>query len=452
MLNAFLTPEKKTLRIFYLILIITSLSFLTTGCSDSDDDITGPAAVSLIDLYNLERLGPIPYPPDNPKRFERIELGRLLFYDPVISGELDVSCATCHHPAFAFGDARQLAAGVSGRGLGPGRILGNSAISGESIGDVPRNSPSVFNTAYYADETGQPTFDSFMFWDGRVKNLDVQATKPITSRIEMRGDVDWGEDGGAVAMDSVAARLRMIPDYVTLFEMAFPEEAAAWHGGTRPELIDSSTFGRAIGAFERELVTVNSAYDRFVAGDESALTDAAKRGLVLFHEKANCVECHGGPMFSDFQFVVHGTPQVGPGKDVIPGDDTGREEFTNDPADRYAFRTPSLRNVELTAPYMHDGYFATLEEVIQFHLDGCQPRHESVSDPMMDPVLIEPLELSAGEILDLVSFLKALTDPGTLLPAYLLEVPENVPSGLTPVIGVADPGSGFHAPENVAAK
>jgi cytochrome c peroxidase len=136
-------------------------------------------------------------------------------------------------------------------------------------------------------------------------------------------------------------------------------------------------------------VTRNSPYDRFVLGEEGALDNIQKRGLVLFFTKAKCAACHSGPMFSDFRFVVQGVPQEGDGKEIIPGDDTGREEFTLASADRYAFRTLTLRNVELTAPYMHDGVFETLEEVVQFYNDGAQPRHPAVSDEL--DRLVSPL-------------------------------------------------------------
>jgi cytochrome c peroxidase len=144
-------------------------------------------------------------------------------------------------------------------------------------------------------------------------------------------------------------------------------------------------------------------------------------------------------MFSDYQFHDLGVPQTGEGKDVLPGDDTGREEHTLDPADRYAFRTPTLRNVELTAPYMHDGIFATIEEVVRFYNDGALPRHTSVSDAMIDPNVRDPLGLTETEIADIVAFLRALTDPGSAVDPRLLTVPATVPSGLAPVFGEGEP-------------
>ncbi len=410
------------------------------GCSNDDDDNTVTSPVSARERFNLQPLGPIPYPANNPPMQERISLGRFLFSDPILGGEKDVSCATCHHPAFAFADLRQFPVGVAGTaGLGPDRIRGNSAVSNDPVGFTPRNSPTVFNTAFNADETGLPTHNGFFFWDGRVKSLEVQATKPITSRVEMRGDA-YGMDNAhaaAVALDSVLNRLRAIEEYVQRFAVAFPQENDEWQDGQRPHVIDSSTYGRAMASYERELVTRNSPYDRYVAGDDNGLTPSELRGLELFFTKAKCSACHSGPMFSDFSFIVNGVPQEGPGKDVIPGDDSGREEATLSAADRYAFRTPTLRNVELTPPYMHDGVFETLEQVMHFYNDGAFPRHPQCETDDLHPLLREPLNLTNSEIQDVVAFMKSLTDPGTQLSPFLTSVPDRVPSGLVPVLGLS---------------
>lgn len=423
-----------------------TISFAAGGCGADDDDLgTGPSD-DLRQRFALQTLGPIPYPPDNEARQERIFLGRLLFFDPILGGEMDVSCGTCHHPRFAFADRRQFGAGTSGVGLGPDRVISASRITGDPIILEPRNTPTVFNTAFNADEFGRPTHKSFQFWDGRVKSLEVQATKPITSRVEMRGDAYTAEE----ALDSVLARLRAIDGYVTRFRTAFPTESAEVEAGTRGDIIDSSAYARAIGAYERELVTTNSAYDRYVKGDDDALNSVAKQGLELFFTKAKCSSCHGGPMFSDFRFIVQGVPQEGTGKDVIPGDDVGREEATHEATDRYAFRTPTLRNVELTPPYMHDGVFETLEEVVHFYNNGGVPRHPLVTDAMLDPVLVDPLGLTEDEVIAVVEFMKALTDAGTALPEILLTVPDSVPSGLMPVLVSMDPARERPSPNGPA--
>jgi cytochrome c peroxidase len=435
------------------ILIALGLSFGLGGCGDEE----GPAPVTdLRTMFDLQTLGPIPYPPDNEARQERIALGRLLYYDPILGGEMDVACGTCHHPNFAFADRRQFGAGVSGEGLGPNRIVSNSNYgAGNPINLEPRNTPTVFNTAFNGnnESAGMPTHEGFQFLDGRVKSLEVQATKPITSRVEMRGDAYPGTDAEAtaVALDSVLARLRAITDYERRFRDAFPMEAAEVDAGAREDVIDSSTYARAIASFERELVTRNSAYDRYVNGDDDALTNVQKHGLELFFTKGKCATCHSGPMFSDFEFVVQGVPQEGTGKAVIEGDDTGREEHTLNTADRYAFRTLSLRNVELTPPYMHDGVFETLEEVVQFYNAGALPRHPQVSNEMLDTDLVTPLGLTDEEVTAIVEFMKALTDPGTALDPFLLSVPDSVPSGLMPVFGLKGRGMGVATTRNESA-
>ena len=186
-------------------------------------------------------------------------------------------------------------------------------------------------------------------------------------------------------------------------------------------------------------MTVNSPYDQYVQGDDGALTPSQLRGLELFHTKAKCGVCHSGPMFSDFRFIVRGVPQEGEGKDIVVGDDLGLEEHTLDPADRYAFRTSTLRNIELTGPYMHDGVFDTLHEVVRSYNDGAHPRHPGVTDDMLDGDLKGTLGLTGPEMDDIVAFMESLTDPGTLLDPKLLTVPSSVPSGLTPVFGVKAP-------------
>ncbi len=434
----------QTIRRRTAVLILCSAT-LFSACGDNDPVTPDPGVEDdLIEMFDLQTLGDIPYPADNPPRAERIALGRLLFFDPILGGEKDVACATCHHPDFGFADGRQLPVGTSGVGLGPNRFLTQSAMTGALIDFTPRNAPTIFNTAFNGDINGRPSAKGLQFWDGRAEGLEAQASKPITSRVEMRGDAYPGSDehAAAAALDSVLARLQAIPDYETLFRAAFPKEAQEIASGNRTTAIDSSTYARSIAAYERELVTRNSAYDRFVGGDGNALTAQQKWGLELFFTKAKCGDCHNGPMFSDYQYVVQAVPQEGPGKDTIPGDDLGREEHTGLSRDRYAFRTPTLRNVELTAPYMHDGVFYTLEEVVDFYNEGASPRHPEVPVNTLHPSLREPLDLSDEEAAAVVAFMRALTDPGTALPAQLVTPPERVPSDLMPVFGVKGPGFG----------
>ncbi len=399
----------------------------------------GPTPADLRERFHLRALGVTPRAAGDTVNPSRIMLGRLLFFDPILSGERDVSCATCHHPAFGFADGRAVSAGVGGVGLGPQRVPSASAITGHPIGLVPRTAPTVLNAAFNAGPDGLPSPLGIQFWDGRVQGLEEQSRGPITSRAEMAGDAY----PSTVAQDSVVSRLRAIPDYVQRFREAFPWEAVVLPGST---VITMDTYGRAVAAYERELVTRVSPFDRFAGGEDDALTPRQVQGLELFFTRARCALCHGGPMFSNFRFHVLGVPQQGPGAGVLPGDDTGREEHTGNPADRHAFRTPSLRNVELTSPYMHDGIFTTLEEVVGFYQQGAHPRHPAVPDTRVDPVVRDTLPLTAEEISALVAFLRSLTDRGDRVDPVLLQVPSSVPSGLTPVNGVRalSPGSTRH--------
>ena len=277
-----------------------------------------------------------------------VELGRLLFWDPVLSGELDVACATCHHPDFAYADGRDLALGTRSVGLGPDRV----DLSGGEIPVLERNTPTVLNIAFNGVERrrrrGGRRDDEFaplptsvdaetearapMFWDRRLRGLEAQALVPLTIREEMRGDA-YAEE---VAVDSVVARLRAIPEYVELFREVYGPD-------TR---ITAEHLSRAIAAFERSLVTRNSPYDRFLAGDQDALTAQQRQGLEEFDE-ADCTNCHDGPMLSDFDLVAEGVAE----NPLLAEPDVGDG--------RFRFRTPTLRNVALTAPYMHNGMLET---------------------------------------------------------------------------------------------
>ncbi len=423
-------------------LLVTALG--STACGG------GPAGPQTQDdelrqQFALEPIGAIPYPADNQRNDARISLGRLLFFDPILSGEQDVACGTCHHPDFDFGDARQFGAGVSGVGLGPDRHLGVSAFSGDSINTAARNTPTILNTAFVmstaTDLDGNPTTSTPLFWDGRASSLEDQALIPIGSRVEMRGDAFPGieqndgylpgsDEAATSTVDSILRRLRGVSEYVALFREAFPTIT----GNTA--VVSRSTLSRAIAAYERELVAVDSPFDRWVAGDDDGLSELQKDGLELFFTRANCSVCHRGPMLSTFSFMVTGVPQEGPGLRTIADDDLGREEHTGSPDDRYKFRVPPLRNVEITAPYMHSGVFATLEEVIHFYNDGIEPRHPNIGDSRQNAAVRNPLGLSDQDISALVGFLRSFTDPGTGLAAILRTVPATVPSGLMPVYGL----------------
>ena len=293
------------------------------------------------------------------------ELGRLLFWDPILSGERDVSCATCHHPDFAYADGRALSLGAGAVGLGPERVdTSNGRIPG-----VRRNSPTVLNTGFNGldrrrrrrgSETGR-AFDGTvasvdqarapMFWDNRMRSLEAQALEPLKATEEMRGTA-YSED---TAVDTVVARLRAVPEYVSLFNDVFGTGA-----------IQAGQLAIAIAAFERSLVAMNSPFDRFRAGDAAALTAQQRRGRDAFDE-AGCDSCHEGIMFSDFDLRAEGVKE----HPLLAEPDEGDG--------RFRFRTPSLRNVALTAPYMHNGVLETLEDVLRFY-DGRRSENPNVTN------------------------------------------------------------------------
>ena len=348
----------------------------------------------------------------------KAELGRLLFWDPILSGHQDIACATCHHPAFAYADGRDLSLGTGSVGLGPTRV----DFSNGRIPVVKRNSPTILNTAFNGLDDNQRrrrTFDGTvasvdqarapMLWDRRVRSLEAQALEPLKAFEEMRGTA-YPEEA---AVDTVVARLRAIPEYVALFEEAF--------GAGIP--IDADTLGQAIAAFERTLVAMDSPFDRFRAGDRSALTEQQQRGLDTFDE-VGCDRCHEGPMFSDFDLETEGVAE----HPLLAEPDAGDG--------RFRFRTPSLRNVALTAPYMHNGTLATLEEVLRFYDEG-RSRNPNVSDagnrgrdegvPRLSRSFRRVDNMSEREMRDIIVFLESLTDTN-----FDRTVPTHVPSGLPP--------------------
>lgn len=465
---------------------LLAMALLMTSCSDDDD---GPAAPStddfqaIIDQFGLAPLPPIPYPPDNQFNAERVALGQLLFFDPIQGGESapwikaqagrdpyryranDVACATCHFPTLAFADGRRLGAGVSGAqlndsDLGPERVVpGTSLISGEDVGTEPRNSPTVLNAAFNGRESTTPTAESFQFMDGRVtEGLEEQAGKPITSRDEMAGDA-YGRDAlgdaleAEVIQDSVAARIRAIPEYVQRFKQAFAGEVST------ADDIEIDHVTRAVAAFERELITPGSRYDEFVSGDRDAFSNEEKRGFELFFGKGLCGDCHSGPMLSDYTFRVQGVGDAY--ESILPGfggkngegGDWGR--FHADPngiefADqKFAFRVLTIRNVELTAPYFHSGSAGTLRQVMEFYNRGGLGA-EDISDAELEAAgavrdaSITPLGLTPDEIDAIVAFMRTTTAPVQRGPLGLdlTSVPRRVPSGLLPPGAPTPPGPG----------
>jgi len=337
-------------------------------------------------------------PADNPITPEKVALGKLLFFDPILSGNKDVACATCHHPDHGYAEFRDISIGVNGHGFGSKRDFNKP----NDIPFVKRNAHTVLNTAFNGiDMNGEcDPAEAPMFWDIRAKSLENQALEPIKAMEEMRGR----RFSETEILDEVIKRLNAIPEYQQLFEVAFGEKSA----------ITIANLGKTIAAFERTLVTNNTRFDQFMRGDNGAISISEKEGYELF-KKVGCINCHNGPMFSDFKMHVLGIPE----NDKLPIADSGFEE-------RFAFRTASLRNLRLTPPYMHNGSFNTLEKVLEFYEDISfgKSRNDSVSAENFDP-LIRELNLSVMEMGPIISFLNTLNGQD-----FDKEIPETVPSKL----------------------
>jgi cytochrome c peroxidase len=346
-------------------------------------------------------------PTDNPSTPERVALGRLLFWDPILSGQKDVACATCHHPAFGYSDGLDLSIGANGAGLGPARAF----VTGHTPRPVKRNSQTVLNVAFNGLTAGGDSTPSGapMFWDLRVRSLEAQALEPLKVLEEMRGPA-YLEDR---AVPAAVLRLNAIPEYRRLFARAFGESTP----------VNDRNIGRALAAFQRTLVATNTPFDRYMRGDTTALSPEQIRGMERF-ESVGCINCHNGPMFSDFATHVLAVPD----SPKLPESDSGVNKT-------YAFRTPSLRNLSVTAPYMHNGAFATLPEVVNFYQRisrgggrrggvGGRGINPQVSPDQIDP-LARQLNMRGRGQQDLIVFLRALDDPN-----FDRTVPERVPSGL----------------------
>jgi len=325
-------------------------------------------------------------PADNPTTPEKVELGKLLFFDPILSDDNTLSCAHCHHPHLGFSDGLPRSRGRGGKGAGRERTGGI---------ELTRGAPSLWNTVYYHRQ----------FWDGRAAHLEEQARMVITTPEEVNADPA-----------ELVRELKAIPEYRALFDKAF--------GGKDGEAITFKNITYAIAAFQRTLVSFNSRFDRYAAGDGSALSPQEKRGLKLFlSPKTRCNECHGIPVFADRNFKVIGVPDPkdGPADVAKPEGERGRGGGPNG-----AFKIPTLRNIALTAPYMHNGAFVTLEEVLDFYAGG-GGRGLGLDVPLQDDK-IRKFALTPQEKADLIAFLLALTDESALP-----QVPKRVPSGL-PVV------------------
>jgi cytochrome c peroxidase len=405
----------------------------------------------------LGQYGVVPIGPVAPQNPAQVELGRALMFDKLLSGNRDIACATCHTPTEHATDGLPLAIGTGGTGEGPARALG----PGRAF--VPRNVPTLLNS-------GLGMF--YVFWDGRLNRfgppvpeapvplfgehlLQAQAMLPVLNRREMRGepgDVDvfgnpnelaaFGDAEPERVWQAVMQRLLAIPAYVSMFRAAFPSSP--------PSSLSFREAATAMAAFQiAELTRTDSPFDRYLKRDDNALAPDAKRGALLFFGDAGCLSCHNGPLLGGQDFANTGVPQLGPGVGRAAPLDKGRGELTNFEFYQFAFRVPPLRNVELTAPYFHDGAFPTLEAAVRHYSDV--PKSLRTFDPAtlppafqgshhgdqrtIDTVLAtldfrlrRPLNLTDAQVADLVAFLKSLTDPAARDLSGI--VPTSVPSGL----------------------
>jgi cytochrome c peroxidase len=289
----------------------------------------------------------------------QVELGRLLFFDPVLSATKTVACATCHQPQHGWTDERETARGFT---------------------SLTRNTPTILNVAFNAD--------GVMFWDNRERTLEAQVLHPIRAREEMRGDACEERN----VADLIVKRVQNIDEYRRRFDGE----------------VTMSKIATAIATFERTLITTDTPFDKFMRGDKTALKPHQQRGLKAF-EESGCIHCHGGPMLSDYKLHVIGAP-----------------------GERQAFRTPSLRNLKHTAPFMHNGRMHSLDEVLLFYEQLMDEVSETIeggdnaTQPPLDP-LLKHLQIKPGDLLDLKAFLESLS-----VNAYDQKIPAWVPSGLHP--------------------
>ena len=330
--------------------------FICTACSNESVDkyVPTPSPLQIPPFFQDNILAPV-VPTNNPQTVEGVALGKKLFFDPILSADNTQACADCHAPENAFSDADRFSDGIDG-------LFGN------------RNSMPLFNLAWNYDEK--------FFWDGRAFGLEHQAFQPVTDPLEMHNT--WLQ---------VEQKLQQHSEYPNLFEQAFGSST-----------IDSTLVTKAIAQFERTLISSNSKFDKHLLS-EVTLTPQELNGFNVFMDetKGDCFHCHGSdknPLWTDNIFHNNGLDAT--------FTDLGLGKVTGDPADNGKFKSPSLRNLVFTAPYMHDGRFATLEEVINHYSEGLQ--NSPTIDPLMKKVAQGGVQLSAQDKADLKAFLLALSD------------------------------------------
>ena len=351
-----------TLPRFCLLAIVV----LLTGCGEGGAPGTTPDE-PLSNFFRPLPRSPI-YPDDNPYSPEKEKLGELLFWDPILSGDMNVACASCHHPDHAWADGRRFSVGSDGVGLGPQR---------RGKAKTEFNSPTILNVAFAGMEVDDGRKDFIagpFFWDARAPTLEEQAIDPIKSRVEMLGFNFKPKE----AVPLVVSRLQNIPEYVDLFDAAFEGN----------DVINEDNIAQALATFQRKLVTSRTAFDRYLQGDTEALDEREITGLNKF-VNGGCVRCHQGPLLSDYR-VHKGEPVL---------------------RDRPAVRTAPLRTATLTAPFMHNGSRGSLDSAIDEYHD------RGDLDVSFDE------ESDTG---DVAAFLRVLNNGN-----FYRVIPAEVPSGLS---------------------
>jgi cytochrome c peroxidase len=335
---------------YWLLCLAVCLAIGLAGLAAAPSEEKAPPITEVnAQILGPEPIGPLPPvvdPPNNPPSSAKILLGKMLYFDARLSADKTVSCATCHNPAMGWSDAGPTSKGIRGQ-------LGG------------RRAPPVSNAAYMP----------LQFWDGRAPSLEEQAKGPIQNPIEMGN-----------THEAMIRTVDHISGYVQLFRSVYGEGPM-----TVQQVAD------AIAAFERTVVTTDSRFDRYMRGDHQALTPLEQQGLEIFNGKGHCTSCHWGPNFSDGRFHNLGVQDKDP-----KSPDLGRYVVTKNPRDKGAFKTPTVRDAALRAPYLHDGSEKTLESLIAFYNLG------GGHDPNLDPLMV-PLGLTSGEIQTLVAFIKSLT-------------------------------------------
>jgi len=449
--------------------ICLGLLGLAAGCDAVTPPETLPPPLDTELRQSLQRWGTVPIGPMPAQDPALVDLGQALMFDKILSGNRDIACATCHLPSQHAADGLSLAIGTGGSGGGPARTLG----PGRQF--VSRNAPSLLNG-------GLGLF--YLFWDGQVARagfgppppgpggggfvtpagtllpavpniLAAQAMFPVINRREMRGErgdadvfgnpnelAQYGDSQFVEIWQAIMRRLLALDAYKAKFAAAFPGTATAQLGFQHA--------ATAIAAFQMQAFTrTASPFDRYLNRDDAALTTAEKRGALLFFGKAQCSSCHSGPFLGGGSFANAGVPQLGPGTGAAAPLDQGRGSLKDQSFYKFAFRVTPLRNVELTAPYMHDGAFPTLEAVVRHYNDvtlALRTYDVAQLAPELRPLyhgddatinavletldfrLRRPLDLTDDEQRDLVAFLKSLTDPAARDLSSL--TPAAVPSGL----------------------